>query len=141
MNQFRSIHPQKREREMGGYALGSAFDSKSGQMIMLALLLMVGSFYLGTLFGNNAPIYVSQSFASNSSSAVSSPGTLFSFFLLFCFFFSTYICVCWIYCMIFIFKKKNVFPIFEMGFEWKFRLLSIEFEVPFLVIFYFKKPH
>ncbi|KAJ9184944.1 hypothetical protein P3X46_004629 [Hevea brasiliensis] len=54
---------------MGGYALGSAFDSKSGQMIMVALLLMVGSFYLGTLFGNNAPIYVSQSSSSNSSSS------------------------------------------------------------------------
>lgn len=57
---------------MGGYALGSAFDLKSGQMIMVALLLMVGSFYLGTLFGNNAPVYVSQ-FSSNSSSS-SSPG-------------------------------------------------------------------
>ncbi|KAG8646462.1 probable methyltransferase PMT7 [Manihot esculenta] len=55
---------------MGGYALGSAFDLKSGQMIMVALLLMVGSFYLGTLFGNNAPVYVSQ-FSSNSSSSSS----------------------------------------------------------------------
>ncbi|PPE02386.1 hypothetical protein GOBAR_DD00574 [Gossypium barbadense] len=42
---------------MGGYALGSAFDSKSGQMIMVSLLLMFGSFFLGNLFGNNAPIY------------------------------------------------------------------------------------
>jgi hypothetical protein len=56
---------------MGGYALGSAFDSKSGQMIMVALLLMVGSFYAGTLFGNNGPIYVSQ-LPSNSSSPSSS---------------------------------------------------------------------
>ncbi|XP_050229057.1 probable methyltransferase PMT7 [Mercurialis annua] len=49
--------------------LGSAFDSKSGQMIMVALLLMIGSFYLGTLFGaNNAPI-------PNSSSSPASPGT------------------------------------------------------------------
>ncbi|KAG6694361.1 probable methyltransferase PMT6 isoform X1 [Carya illinoinensis] len=29
-------------------------------MIMVALLVMVGTFYAGTLFGNNAPIYVSQ---------------------------------------------------------------------------------
>ncbi|EEF28705.1 probable methyltransferase PMT7 isoform X1 [Ricinus communis] len=56
-------------------ALRSAFDSKSGQMIMVALLLMIGSFYLGTLFGNNAPIYLSNSSSSsNSSSAPSSPG-------------------------------------------------------------------
>uniref|UniRef100_A0A6N2K1D7 Uncharacterized protein n=1 Tax=Salix viminalis TaxID=40686 RepID=A0A6N2K1D7_SALVM len=56
---------------MGGYSWGSAFDSKSGQMIMVALLLMVGSFYTGTLFGNNnASIYVSQlSSSSNSSSS------------------------------------------------------------------------
>ena len=59
---------------MGGYALGSAFDSKSGQMIMVALLLMVGSFYAGTLFGNNGPIYVSQ-LPSNSSSPSSSLST------------------------------------------------------------------
>lgn len=52
---------------MGGYALGSAFDLKSGKMIMVALLLMVGSFYLGTIFGNNAAIYISQT-SSNSSS-------------------------------------------------------------------------
>ncbi|KOM34247.1 hypothetical protein LR48_Vigan02g039700 [Vigna angularis] len=45
---------------MGGLALGSAFDSKSGQIIMAALLLMIVSFYIGTLFGNNAPLYVSQ---------------------------------------------------------------------------------
>uniref|UniRef100_A0A7N0VD50 Methyltransferase n=1 Tax=Kalanchoe fedtschenkoi TaxID=63787 RepID=A0A7N0VD50_KALFE len=29
-------------------------------MILVGLLLMVGSFYSGTLFGNNSPIYVSQ---------------------------------------------------------------------------------
>lgn len=63
---------------MGGCLLGSAFDSKSGQMIMAALLLMVGSFYLGTLFGNNAPIYVSQS--SSSSSNFTSPSTGLSAF-------------------------------------------------------------
>ncbi|CAK7342726.1 unnamed protein product [Dovyalis caffra] len=57
---------------MGGYSLGSAFDSKSGQMIMVALLLMVGSFYTGTLFGNNsASIYVSQLSSSSSNSSTS----------------------------------------------------------------------
>ncbi|KAH1123410.1 hypothetical protein J1N35_006570 [Gossypium stocksii] len=60
---------------MGGYSLGSAFDSKSGQMIMVSLLLMFGSFFLGNLFGNNAPIYVSQvsetSSSSSSSAAIS----------------------------------------------------------------------
>lgn len=50
----------------GGFSLGSAFDTKSGKMIMVALLLMAGSFYAGTLFGNQAPIYVSQR-TSNSS--------------------------------------------------------------------------
>ncbi|KAF5750264.1 hypothetical protein HS088_TW03G00598 [Tripterygium wilfordii] len=55
----------------GGFAFGSAFDSRSGQMIMVALVLMIGSFYAGTLFGNNAPAYVSQ--PSNSSS---SPGSV-----------------------------------------------------------------
>ncbi|KAK9267039.1 hypothetical protein L1049_007397 [Liquidambar formosana] len=57
---------------MGGYLLSSAFDSKSGQMILVALLIMVGSFYTGTLFGNNSPIYVSQ-LPSNSSSSSSLP--------------------------------------------------------------------
>ncbi|XP_061351801.1 probable methyltransferase PMT7 [Gastrolobium bilobum] len=61
---------------MGGFALGSAFDSKSGQMIMAALLLMIVSFYMGTLFGNNAPLYISQlaSYASSSSARPSSNG-------------------------------------------------------------------
>ncbi|MED6157382.1 hypothetical protein PIB30_022651 [Stylosanthes scabra] len=57
---------------MGGFAVGSAFDSKSGQIIMAALLLMVVSFYAGTLFGNNAPLYVSQSSSLTSSNALSS---------------------------------------------------------------------
>uniref|UniRef100_A0A2P2JNN8 Methyltransferase n=1 Tax=Rhizophora mucronata TaxID=61149 RepID=A0A2P2JNN8_RHIMU len=44
-------------------------------MIMMALLLMVGSFYLGTLFGNRAPpIYVTSS-SNSSSSSSPSPGT------------------------------------------------------------------
>uniref|UniRef100_A0A2P2JNP0 Uncharacterized protein MANES_08G056400 n=1 Tax=Rhizophora mucronata TaxID=61149 RepID=A0A2P2JNP0_RHIMU len=46
-------------------------------MIMMALLLMVGSFYLGTLFGNRAPpIYVTSS-SNSSSSSSPSPGTFF----------------------------------------------------------------
>lgn len=57
---------------MGGYKLGSAFDLKSGRAIMVGLLLMVGSFYLGTLFGGNAPIYVSRTFPNSSSSGISS---------------------------------------------------------------------
>lgn len=52
----------------GGYGLGSVFALQSWQMIMFALLLMVGSFYLGTLFGNNVPIYVSH-LPSNSTSS------------------------------------------------------------------------
>lgn len=60
---------------MGRYALGSAFGWRSGQMIMVALLLMVGAFYAGTLLGNKAPIYVSQlSNSSSSSSSSSSTG-------------------------------------------------------------------
>lgn len=43
----------------GGFAMGSAFNSKSVRMIMAALLLMAGSFYIGTLFGNQTP-FVSQ---------------------------------------------------------------------------------
>ncbi|KAL1330493.1 hypothetical protein HN51_047728 [Arachis hypogaea] len=61
---------------MGGFAVGSAFDSKSGQIIMAALLLMVVSFYAGTLLGNNAPLYVSQpSSVTSSSNVLSSSGT------------------------------------------------------------------
>ncbi|KAH9679799.1 putative methyltransferase PMT6 [Citrus sinensis] len=59
---------------MGGYKLGSAFDLKSGRAIMVGLLLMVGSFYLGTLFGGNAPIYVSRT-SPNSSSSVAGTTT------------------------------------------------------------------
>ncbi|KAG7581085.1 putative S-adenosyl-L-methionine-dependent methyltransferase [Arabidopsis suecica] len=42
---------------MGGYVFGAA---RSGQTIMVSLVLMVGSFYTGSLFGTNQPIYVSQ---------------------------------------------------------------------------------
>ncbi|XVE95830.1 hypothetical protein REPUB_Repub02eG0167300 [Reevesia pubescens] len=66
---------------MRGYALGSAFDSKSGQMIMVVLLLMVGSFYVGNLFGNNAPIYISQDSATSSSSSSSSSSLAISTFI------------------------------------------------------------
>ncbi|XVE61043.1 hypothetical protein DITRI_Ditri06bG0008700 [Diplodiscus trichospermus] len=67
---------------MGGLALGSAFDSKSGQMIMVALLLMVGSFYVGNLLGNNAPIYISQgSDTSSSSLSASSSSPAISTFI------------------------------------------------------------
>ena len=58
---------------MSRFALGLAFDSKSGQMVMVALLLTVGTFYASTLFGNNDPIYVSE-LPSNSSSS-SSPSS------------------------------------------------------------------
>ncbi|KAE9612481.1 putative S-adenosyl-L-methionine-dependent methyltransferase [Lupinus albus] len=62
---------------MGFFALGSAFDSKSGQIIMISLLLMIVSFYSGTLFGNNAPLYVSQ-FVSNTSSNASAGTSRFT---------------------------------------------------------------
>ncbi|CAK9184015.1 unnamed protein product [Ilex paraguariensis] len=46
---------------MGGFLWSSsAFDSKSGQMILIVLLVMIASFYTGTLFGRNSPIYVPQ---------------------------------------------------------------------------------
>lgn len=34
--------------------VNSAFDWKVGQIIMVALLVMIASFYTGTLFGNNS---------------------------------------------------------------------------------------
>ncbi|KAL1192466.1 putative methyltransferase PMT6 [Cardamine amara subsp. amara] len=51
---------------MRGYIFGAA---RSGQTIMVALVLMVGSFYAGSLFGNNQPIYVSQPSSNSSSQA------------------------------------------------------------------------
>ena len=60
---------------MSGFALGLAFDSKSGQMVMAALLLTVGTVYAGTLFGNNDPIYVSELPSNSSSSSPSSFST------------------------------------------------------------------
>ncbi|KAI4375943.1 hypothetical protein MLD38_013754 [Melastoma candidum] len=61
---------------MGGSVLGSAFDLKSGQTIMVALLVMAGSFYVGTLFGNDGPIYVSQAGSNSSVPASIPPGML-----------------------------------------------------------------
>ncbi|CAA7059991.1 unnamed protein product [Microthlaspi erraticum] len=52
---------------MGGYVCGGA--GRSGQTIMVALVLMVGSFYAGSLFGNNQPLYISQ--ASSQSATLS----------------------------------------------------------------------
>ncbi|KAM3339515.1 putative methyltransferase PMT6 [Capsicum galapagoense] len=46
---------------MGGSLISSrAFDWYTGQMIIIALLVMVGSFYTGTLFGKNPSLYVTQ---------------------------------------------------------------------------------
>jgi len=42
---------------MRGSVIGA---ERSGQTIMVALVLMVGSFYTGSLFGTNQPIYVSH---------------------------------------------------------------------------------
>jgi hypothetical protein len=61
---------------MGGYSLGSALNWRSGQMIMVALLLLFGAFYAGTLLGNKAPFYVSQLSSNSSSSSSSSIGNL-----------------------------------------------------------------
>ncbi|KAI3772661.1 hypothetical protein L6452_03851 [Arctium lappa] len=63
---------------MGGFALStSAFDTKSGQIILLALLVMIATFYIGTFFGRNPSPYVDQ-FAFNSSSSKSPGNPLFS---------------------------------------------------------------
>ncbi|CAK9322754.1 unnamed protein product [Citrullus colocynthis] len=60
----------------GAYGLGSFFALQSWQMIMLALLLMVGSFYFGTLFGNNVPIYVSHLPSNSTSSSLLGNSTI-----------------------------------------------------------------
>ncbi|KAK3029575.1 hypothetical protein RJ639_038326 [Escallonia herrerae] len=60
-----------RESGMGGLVWSSsAFDTKSGRIILVTLLVMIASFYTGTLFGHNSSIYAPQ-IASNSS-----PGNL-----------------------------------------------------------------
>ncbi|VYS56875.1 unnamed protein product [Arabidopsis thaliana] len=50
---------------MRGSVIGA---ERSGQTIMVALVLMVGSFYTGTLFGTNQPIYVSHPSSHSASS-------------------------------------------------------------------------
>jgi len=48
----------------------SKLDSKVGQMIVVALMLMLASFFAGALFGSNAPllnVVSSFTFSSNSS--------------------------------------------------------------------------
>lgn len=55
--------------------LSAAFDLKSGQLILVALLLMIGAFYSGTFFGNNSPIYVPQSTSNSSFYSSSSPSS------------------------------------------------------------------
>ncbi|CAN7141912.1 unnamed protein product [Brassica rapa subsp. narinosa] len=54
----------------GGYVFGSA---RSGQTAMVALVLVVGSFFAGYIFGNNAPIYIPQASSNSSSSSSPSP--------------------------------------------------------------------
>ncbi|XP_010464686.1 PREDICTED: probable methyltransferase PMT6 [Camelina sativa] len=51
---------------MGGSCVFGA--ARSGQTIIVALFLMVGSFYTGSLFGNNQPIYLSQPSSQSASS-------------------------------------------------------------------------
>ncbi|VVA97083.1 unnamed protein product [Arabis nemorensis] len=51
---------------MIGYVFGAA---RSGKTIIVALFLMVGSFYSGSLFGNNQPLYVSQTSSSSQSAS------------------------------------------------------------------------
>lgn len=53
--------------------LGSA---RSGQTIMVALVLVVGSFFAGYIFGNDAPIYIPQPSSNSSSSSPSPSGSL-----------------------------------------------------------------
>ncbi|KAJ0928766.1 putative S-adenosyl-L-methionine-dependent methyltransferase [Helianthus annuus] len=63
---------------MGGFSWSkSAFDLKSGQTILLVLLVMIASFYTGSFFGRNSSLYVYQS-AINSSSANSPDSSAFS---------------------------------------------------------------
>ncbi|XP_043725191.1 probable methyltransferase PMT6 [Telopea speciosissima] len=61
---------------MAGYGISAAFDSKTVQLIFLTLLVMVGSFYTGTLFGINNAAYVRQ--ASSPSSHNSSGHSKFT---------------------------------------------------------------
>ncbi|CAI9297671.1 unnamed protein product [Lactuca saligna] len=63
---------------MGSFAWStSAFDLKSGQTILLALLVMIFFFYSGTFFGRNSSLYINQ-LALNSSSSKSPGNPTFS---------------------------------------------------------------
>ncbi|KAI3973481.1 hypothetical protein MKW92_013612 [Papaver armeniacum] len=53
--------------------LSSAFDSKSGQLILVALLLMIASFYTGTLFSSKSSILATD-YSISSSNSSSTPG-------------------------------------------------------------------
>ncbi|KAF9595161.1 hypothetical protein IFM89_037590 [Coptis chinensis] len=44
-----------------------SFDLKTGQLVLVALLLMIASFYTGTLFGKNAPLLIPQDHSLSSS--------------------------------------------------------------------------
>ncbi|KAK9055515.1 hypothetical protein SSX86_026598 [Deinandra increscens subsp. villosa] len=64
--------------KMGGFAWPTlAVDLKSGQTILLLLLLIIASFYTGTFFGRNPSLSVYQS-TSNSSSSKSPENPAFS---------------------------------------------------------------
>ncbi|KAL1813505.1 hypothetical protein ACET3Z_023570 [Daucus carota] len=53
----------------GGY-MSAAFDSKTGQILLIALFVMIASFYAGTLFSHNSdPFVPQQQLISNSSSS------------------------------------------------------------------------
>lgn len=50
--------------------MSAAFDSKTGQILLIALFVMIASFYAGTLFSHNSdPFVPQQQLISNSSSS------------------------------------------------------------------------
>lgn len=64
------------EKMGGGYLWSSsAFDSRTGQILLIALFVMIASFYAGTLFSHNSSIFVPQSlsYSTNSSSSLFTP--------------------------------------------------------------------
>ncbi|KAF5178259.1 S-adenosyl-l-methionine-dependent methyltransferases superfamily protein [Thalictrum thalictroides] len=54
-----------------------AFDSKTGQLILITLLIMIGSFYTGTHFGNNSALLIPQSSSLSGSESSSSGNSSF----------------------------------------------------------------
>lgn len=59
--------------------MSSAFDSKTGQILLIALFIMIASFYAGTLFSHNSDFYVSQQqLISNSSSSTAGTRSAFT---------------------------------------------------------------